>query len=119
MSDSPEDLARRAAARLAETDPALPAMVERCLRAGDDAGETHRFFEPATAIALGSLLVAIAALAWAIYQGLKKETPTPSPEVLSRRIHLKVELPAGVTEDQRDRQITVVVEELVGGSAAS
>ncbi len=116
MSDSPEDLARRAAARLAaETDPALPAMVERCLRAGDDAGETNRVFDPATAFALGSLLVAIAALAWTVYRDLKKETPTPSPEVLSRRIRLKVELPAGLTENQRDRQITVVVEELVGG----
>ena len=115
MSDSPEDLARLAAARLAEADPALPAMVERCLRAGDDAGETHKFFEPATAFALGSLLVAIATLAWTIYRDLKKETPTPSPELLSRRIRLTVELPAGVTEVQRDRQITVVVEELVGG----
>ncbi len=44
MSDTPEDIARRAAGRLArEIDPALPAVVEGQLRGGGGAEPPVRF----------------------------------------------------------------------------
>ncbi len=64
MSDTPEDIARRAAGRLArEIDPALPAVVEGQLRGGGGAEPPVRFLEPATTIALGGLLVSLASMA--------------------------------------------------------
>ena len=82
---SAEDLARTAAAELAqELDPALPAYVERRLEAGTEGGE--QFIDPGTAIALASLLVSTASLAWTIYQDLRTETATPSLDVLKTRV---------------------------------
>lgn len=119
MPDTPEGIARRVALRLAaEMDPALPGAVERRL-AGDEAGPPARYLDPATLIALGGLLVSVSQFAWTIYRDLKKETESPSGQVLDRRIRVSVELPAGVTAAQRDRLIGVVVEEVVGGSATS
>ncbi len=77
MSDTPEDIARRAARPLAqEIDPALPAVVEGRLRGGGGGGGAEpplRFLEPATTIALAGLLVSLAGLAWTIYRDLKKD----------------------------------------------
>ena len=118
MPDSPEDVARRSAARLSgEIGASLPAVVERELQAGDE--EQPAKYEPASLIALAGLLVSIASLAWTIYRDLKKETDKPSSEVLGRRVRVSVELPEGVTAEQRDLMIGVVVEEVVEGSGTS
>jgi hypothetical protein len=117
MTDTPEDVARRAAARLArEIDPALPAVVEGQLRGGGGAEPPVRFFEPATTIALGGLLVSLASLAWTIYRDLKKDAAAPAPEVLARRLRLDADLPEAVTSERRERLIAVVVEEVIAGS---
>lgn len=120
MTDTPEDIARRAAGRLApEIDPALPAVVEGQLRGGGGgggAGPPLRFLEPATTIALAGLLVSLASLAWTIYRDLKKDAAAPSPEVLARRLRLDAELPEAVTTERRARLIAVIVEEVVAGA---
>ena len=117
MADTPEDIARRAAGRLAqEIDPALPAVVDGQLRGRGGAEPPVRFLEPATTIALGGLLVSLASLAWTIYRDLKKDAAAPSPDVLARRLRLQVELPEPVTTGQRDRLIVVIVEEVIASS---
>ena len=117
MSDTPEDIARRAAGRLAqEIDPALPAVVEGQLRGGGGAEPPVRFLEPATTIALAGLLVSLASLAWTIYRDLKKDAAAPSPDVLARRLRLDADLPQAVTTERRERLITVVVEEVIASS---
>ncbi len=117
MSDTPEDIARRAAGRLArEIDPALPAVVEGQLRGGRGAEPAVRFLEPATTIALGGLLVSLASLAWTIYRDLKKDAATPSPDVLARRLRLNADRPEAVTTERRERSIAVIVEEVIAGS---
>ncbi len=120
MSDTPEDIARRAARPLAqEIDPALPAVVEGRLRGGGGGGGAEpplRFLEPATTIALAGLLVSLAGLAWTIYRDLKKDAAAPSPDVLARRLRLDTNLPEAVTTERRARVIAVIVEEVIAGS---
>ena len=110
---SAEDIARSAAAKLArELDPALPAYVERQIEAGSEGGK--QFIEPGTTIALASLLVSMASLAWTIYRDLRKETARPSLDVVRTRVRVQLELPEGVSLTQRDQMIAVVVEQLAG-----
>ena len=107
-----EDIARRAAGRLAaDFGPALPALVERELQAPDTGPQ--RYLGVETAIALAGLLVSVAQLVWQVYRDLSQNRSEASPEVLARQVRLKVELPAQATAADRDRMITVVVEELL------
>ena len=110
---SAEGIARSAAAELAgELGPALPAYVERRLEAGTQGGK--QFLEPGTSIALASLLVSMASLAWTIYRDLRKETEKPSLDVVRTRVRVQLEVPEGISLMQRDRMIAVVVEQLAG-----
>ena len=109
MPASPDDIARRTAQKLVDLDPDLPAHVEARLQGG----ETAQRYEPVTAIAVASLIVSAAKLAWDIYTGLKKTEPAspPSPDVVTRRVRLEVEVAGGLTADQESRIIAVAVEE--------
>ena len=114
MSDDAAVVARAAAARLAEAAgmPDLPAAVEARIQAGGS-GRPDQYIDPATAIALASLVVSAAGLAWTIHRDLRKETPKPAPEVVARRLRLELEPPPETTDAERDRVITVVVEEVL------
>jgi hypothetical protein len=57
------------------------------------------------------LVVSIASLAWTVYTDLKKQTPRPDPEVLKRRLRIEAELPEQISTADRDRVLTVIVEE--------
>jgi hypothetical protein len=122
-----EEVARRAAARLAgEVDPGLPALTERAI-AGGGAAEGMRSYDPTLAIALGGFLLSVAQLGWTIYRDLKadREKATEKADrdripdraglgaLLVRRIRLGMEAPAGVTPERRDRIVEVVVEEIL------
>jgi hypothetical protein len=106
-----ETLARRTAGRLApQLGANLPASVEAVLH-GD--AETSQRYDPTTLIALATLVLNIAKFAWDIWKDTKKSgAPSPSPEVVARRIRLEVTLPDGVTSGQRDHIIAAVVDEL-------
>jgi|SRR5271165_372672 len=111
MTAEAEDIARRAAARLSgEFGAALPANLEAAIHGTTGAGQT---FEAATVIALATLLLNIAKFAWDIRKDTRKPAAaSPPPDVIARRIRLEVALPAEVTAAQRDRMISVVLEEL-------
>jgi hypothetical protein len=109
---SSDDLARRAALRLAdEQDRNLPAAVEAQIQAG---GAVPRRFEAAITIALAALILNAAKFAWDIYRDLKKDSKVaPAPEVIARRMRLELKVSEEITIERRDRVITAVVDELM------
>lgn len=108
---SSEDLARRAALRLAnELDRNLPAAVESQIHGGS-AGPSR--FEPATAIALATLILGVAKFAWDIYRDTKKDAKPPAPDVIARQVRLKLDVSESIDLERRDRIISVVIDELV------
>ena len=112
MRSSVDDIARSAAQRLsAELDRNLPAMVEAELQGGKP---PERFEPLATAIALAALVISASQLAWNVYRDLKKDRKAaPTPDMMARRLRLEIKLDSSVSEEQRDKVIAVVVEEIV------
>ncbi len=110
MPSSPEDLARHAASQLApEFGSALPAHLEAALRKSTVPPQRY---DATTVIALATLLLNIAKVAWDIYQDCKKTTMPPAPDAIARRLRLEVRLPEGVSVAHHDRIIAAVLEEL-------
>lgn len=116
---SSSDVARAAAQHLTDLAPTLPALVEARLQTGNNPAPGR--FDPTLtlAISLTSLLVSTAGLAWTIYKDLKKDALAPAPEVMARRIRIEVEVPLGVSDQQRDRIISVVVDETIRQAEAA
>ena len=110
MSAVPDDIARRAAARLgSELDPKLPAAVEARLHAGN---APQRFDPLSVSIALAALLVSASKAAWDIYRDVKDGAKTPpAPAVVERRLRIDLQLDPNIPAGQRDRVIAIVVEE--------
>ena len=111
MSSISDDIARRAAAALSgEFGSGLAAAVEARLQPGE---APRVFVDPVTAtIALAALLVSAGKAGWDIYRDVKKGA-APPPPVLERRLRIAIGEVPGVTTAQRDRAITIVVEEIV------
>lgn len=112
MTDPVDDVARAAAERLAtEATPNLLMDVDAALLtlAAEEQRETY-VIDP---ISLGSLIVAVATLAHAVYADLRKQTPRPSPEVVARTIRVRVRDSDATDGAQRDRVIDIVVDETV------
>jgi hypothetical protein len=107
--------ARAAARRLTgEIGPDLRTQVEAALEASDGDARPQQYVDP---VALGSLIVSAAGLAWTIYRDLRKKSPKPASQVIVRQVEL--ELPVGdpVPPAQRARVIEVVVEEILGNDS--
>jgi hypothetical protein len=118
MTDPVAAVARRAAARLVDLDPNLPAWTERALAGGDESAPT-RSFDAATTIALASLLVSIVQTAWTLWRDVKEDRETAAREaaerareVVARRLRLAFPEGGGVWAAERDRMIAAVIEEL-------
>lgn len=115
MEEPHAALARRAAARLTDLDPGLPALTERVLATGVDEAPPTRSFDPATALGVASFLVSMVAAAWPIYRDLKKdreEKAKGAREIIARRLRITFPEPRGVSAAHRDRMIEVVIDEL-------
>ena len=86
MTDPAADAARSAAVILApDLGPNLPGEVEAALAARDTQGRPDRYLDP---VSLASLIVAIATLAWTIYNDLRKHTPDPPPNLIARQVRI-------------------------------
>lgn len=98
MTDPVADASRAAAAVLApDLGPSLPAEVETALAARDAQRRPDRFVDP---VSLASLIVAIATLAWTIYNDQRDRTLDPPPETIARQVRITLRqqdtiLPAG------------------------
>jgi hypothetical protein len=86
MADPAADAARSAAAILApDLGPNLPAEVEAALAARDSQQRPDRYLDP---VSLASLIVAIATLAWTIYNDQRTRTPDPPPSSIARQVRI-------------------------------
>jgi hypothetical protein len=113
MDDPVGEIARAAAERLTpEYGEWLGAEVEAALYARvRTRGAEQYVIDP---VALGTLIVAIATLAWTIYSDLRKKKPEVVPEVAERE--LRVELRRfGAGGPERDRVDEIIVTEIVRG----
>ena len=113
MDDPVGDIARAAAERLApEHGERLRAEVEAALYArGATRGAEQYVVDP---IALASLIVAIATLAWTIYSDLRKEKPDIAPQVAERELRVELRRFAG-QGPERDTVDEIIVTEIVRG----
>jgi hypothetical protein len=109
MTDPVGDAARSAAVILApDLGPSLPAQVEAALAARYAGKRPDRYLDP---VSLASLIVAIATLAWTIYND-QRRTPDPSASSIARQVRITlqdedVSLPPG-----SERITKVVVTEI-------
>jgi hypothetical protein len=86
MTDPAADAARSAALILApDLGPNLPAEVEAALAARDTQQRPDRYLDP---VSLASLIVAIATLAWTIYNDHRTHTPQPPPDSIAREVRI-------------------------------
>ncbi|MFE7558633.1 hypothetical protein [Kitasatospora sp. NPDC057500] len=121
MTDPIEAGARAAAQRLTTPrTPSLPIDVEAALHARGATTRPGRYLDP---IALGSLVVAAATLAWGVYKDLRKQTPDPSPEVVTRTVRVQLESTdptlASLPPGERQRILAIVVEETLNVAASN
>jgi hypothetical protein len=86
MTDPAADAARSAAAILApDLGPSLPAEVEAALAARDTSQRPDRYFDP---VSLASLIVAIATLAWSIYNDHRNRDREPQSSSIARQVRI-------------------------------
>ncbi len=103
MSGNPVDRTARAAAR--RLAPEVEAQVEAALHARN----TNQYFDP---VALGSLIVSTATLAWTVYKDLRNKTPKPARETIAEQV--RTELPTDPTPPaDLDKIIEVIVDEII------
>ena len=112
MNDAVADIARAAAGHVAgEPEPALVQDVEIALRARDDAARPESYvLDP---ISLGSLIVAIATLAWTVHNDLRNRSSRPAAEVVARTVRVRLDDDGAVDGPERDRIIEIVVDETI------
>jgi len=86
MTDPAAEAARSAAAILApHLGPNLLAEVEAALAARGTQQRQDRYLDP---VSLASLIVAIATLAWTIYNDQRKHTPDPQASSVARQVRI-------------------------------
>lgn len=66
--------------------PRLPLDVEAAIRGGGAVEQPRQFVDP---VALGSLVVSIAGLAWQVYCDKKQEGSKPTRETLTRFVRVQ------------------------------
>ena len=88
MTDPAADAARSAAAILAaELGANLPAEVEAALAARDTQHRPDRYLDT---VSLASLIVAIATLAWTIYNDQRNRNSDPPPSSIARQVRISL-----------------------------
>lgn len=112
LIDDPVGRAARAAARRLTNDHGsrLTVDVEAALQERGSNDRPEQFVDP---IALAAWIVATADLAWSVYIDLRKKTPKPAPEVITRQIRIELDQPRTIEPTERDRVIEIIVDEIV------
>jgi len=110
IADPVTSAARAAAGVLAEDyGPELAAEVEAVLHARRSPGR-DQYFDP---VSVGSLIVAIAALAWNVYADLRKKRSQPSPDVMARQVRAELREYHSPGPDAADHIVDIVVTEVI------
>jgi hypothetical protein len=110
MTDPIGTAARAAAQRLTpEYGPGLAADVEAALHAQGSNQRPGQFLDP---VSLGSLIVAIATLAWTVYSDVRKKTPDPAPGVVARYVRIELRKRNDTSQQETDLITDIVVNEI-------
>ncbi|HXP20719.1 MAG TPA: hypothetical protein VN840_13840 [Streptosporangiaceae bacterium] len=113
MTDPIAAAARAAAGQLtASYGPGLAADVEAALHAKGTQERPTRYLDP---VSIAGLIVAIATLAWTIYNDQRKETPAPSPDTVARavRVELRTRNHTDADPAEQDKITSIVVTEII------
>ena len=97
MTITPTTIARTVAKHMAETHPGVDAHLEAALIAPDSTRQ--RFSDPATAIALAALILAVVQFAYKIWQDAEKGQKPPA-RVLMQAVIIHLEDNGEVAVDQ-------------------
>lgn len=104
MINSPVSRTARAAAR--RLGPEVEAQVESAL--------SHRtpdqYLDP---VALGSLIVSTATLAWTVYKDLRNKTPKPSPTTITERVRNELSTTDPTPPADLDKIIEIIVDDII------
>jgi hypothetical protein len=111
VTDPVADAARSAAVILApDLGPNLPAEVEIALAARRASQRPDQY---ADLMSLASLIVAVATLAWTIYQDLREPTSQPPPvKMIAREIHFTFRDQHTIQPSSIERITDVIVTEI-------
>lgn len=110
MNDPVAAGARAAAERLsAAHGPRLIADVENELHHREGDRRPDQFVDP---VALGSLIVAVATLAWTVYKDIRAQNPAtaPNPRVVTRTVTTRLRRKRSLTREEIEI-VTATVEE--------
>jgi ribosomal protein S18 acetylase RimI-like enzyme len=111
VNDPVAPIARAAAIRLAaDHGRALTVDVEAALARRGPAQPPERYLDP---VSLGSLVVSVATLAWTVYTDLRSKTRSPSRDVLTRTLRVRLVGADAVDAATRDQVIEVVADETI------
>lgn len=89
--------------------PRLPLDVEAALHSREGTPQPGRFVDP---VALASLIVSIAGLAWQIYSDKKKEGEKPNRDTLARIVRIRRRESSDLTGAE-EKIIEVVAAEII------
>jgi hypothetical protein len=90
MTDPAADAARSAAVILIpDLGPSLPAQVDAALAARGTPQRPGQYAIDPVSVAI--LIVAVATLAWTIYNDLREHTPEPQSETIARQIRITLQ----------------------------
>jgi hypothetical protein len=103
--------ARATALRLdADSGHDLLRAVEAALAPSSPRKQADQFVD---AVALGSLIVSVAALAWTIIRDLRTKNQNPSTDGVIRQVRVELAVADQIPAETREKVIQAVVEELL------
>jgi hypothetical protein len=111
MTDLIAIAARAAADRLAtEHNSGLAADVEAALQGRGTTQRPNQYLDP---VSLGSLIVAIATLAWTIYSDQRRKTREPPPELIARHVRAELRRESNTYGEEIDRITEIIITEII------
>ena len=111
MIEPSNEIARRAAGRLAGLDANLPAATERLLQGAP----RRRSLDAGTSMALASLLLSLVQFGWTVYQDqLRQKEKAEVRDSLVQRLRDRIETDSHLSPTERDLVVEVVAEEILG-----
>ncbi|HVG09280.1 MAG TPA: hypothetical protein VNM67_16355 [Thermoanaerobaculia bacterium] len=111
MIEPSNEIAQRAAGRLAGLDAGLPAATERLLQGAP----RRRSLDAGTSVALASLLVSLVQFGWTVYQDqMRQKEKAEARDSLVQRLRDRIETDSQLSPAARDLVADVVAEEILG-----
>jgi hypothetical protein len=111
VTDPTADAARSAAAILApDLGPGLPAEVEAALAARGAEQRPGRYLDP---VSIAGLIVAIATLAWTVYNDQRGRTTDPPPADIARQVRITLREQDTVLPSGAERITEIVATEII------